>query len=516
LSFYLKLINPVKMKKSLKVMLGFALFFTTLIGTSKAQNLPEISDSLYSNVLKEQRSIKIRLPEQYKQGSDQKFEVIYMIDGEWNMETYSFIFNFAKGENFVPPVILVAIPNTYINGANMRDRDFLPQKVADNQLAGGADNMIAFLKNELIPYINKKYPTNGDNSLFGHSYGGLFTMYVLLTEPQLFNTYYCSDPSFWWNNNFMNKLALKTFESTTELDKTLWINGIESTFKGMGIQTMDSILKVKAPKNLNWKTAAFPNETHNSVRLKGIYDGIKFAYSGYTKSSVIFHPMAGVLLKDKPVKIFLMTNSPNIHYTVDGTDPDISSPRAEGIFEITGPAKLAIKSFAHKKTYGTISKGNFEIGNIFPAISKLKNAKSGGLKYSYYEGKWDSLPDFKKLKPIKTGITDSTFNISKLQSPTNFAVVFEGFYKIETDGYYAFGLDSDDGSKFFLNNQLIVNQDGLHGMGNFKSYVVPLQKGFYPVRIEFFQREGGLDLQLLYLTPGTNNPIPVPYKLQYN
>ena len=504
------------MKKSLKIMLGFALFFTNLIVTINAQNLPEISDSIYSNTLKEQRLIKIRMPEQYKPGSDKKYEVIYMIDGEWNMELYSFIFNFTKGENFVPPVIFVAIPNTYINGANMRDRDFLPQKVADNKLAGGADNMIGFLKNELIPYIDKKYPTNGDNSLFGHSYGGLFTMYVLLTNPQLFNTYYCSDPSFWWNNNFMNKLALKTFESTTELDKTLWINGIESTYKGMGIQTMDSILKLKAPKKLNWKMAAFPNETHNSVRFKGIYDGIKFAYSGYTNSKIEFHPMTGVLLKDKPVKIYLVNYNPEIHYTTDGTEPMNTSAKAERVFEITGSAKLALKSVTNKKNYGTATKGNFEIGHVFPSIQKLKNAKSGGLKYSYYEGKWDSLPDFKKLKPIKTGIADSAFNLSKMQSPNNFACVLEGYYKIETDGYYTFGLDSDDGSKLFLNNQLLINNDGLHGMGNFKSYVVPLQKGFYPVRIEFFQREGGSDLQVLYLTPGSDRPAPIPYSQQFS
>jgi hypothetical protein len=94
--------------------------------------------------------------------------------------------------------------------------------------------------------------------------------------------------------------------------------------------------------------------------------------------------MTGVLLKDKPVRIFLVSNNPNIHYTVDGTEPNALSPKAEREFEITGPAKLALKSISNKKNYGAVSNGNFEIGNTIPSIQKLKNAKSGGLKYSYY------------------------------------------------------------------------------------------------------------------------------------
>jgi predicted alpha/beta superfamily hydrolase len=504
------------MRKTLKTILFCTISFMVIsLGQGLAQNLAEISDSIYSNEMKELRKLKIKLPDEFKPGSSDKYDVIYMIDGEWNLQNFDFIYKFAKNENFVPPVILVAIPNTYLQGANMRDRDFLPEKVNDNALAGGANKFIAFLKNELIPYINKKYPTTGENSLFGHSYGGLFTMYVLLTEPKLFNTYFCSDPSFWWKDNYMNKLALKTFENTPVLEKTLWINGIENTFRNMGIVTMDSILKIKAPKDLRWKTQAFSNETHNSVRLKGIYDGIKFAYDGYSNNGITFHPMAGVLLKDKPSMVMLYGNFPDPRYTTDGSEPSMDSPKAGQFIEIKGPSKLVIKSFGGNKKYGAVSRGNFELGEVFPALPKLKNAKSGGLRYSYYEGKWDSLPDFSKLKPIATGIADSTFLLDKLKSQQNFACVFEGFIKVEIDGYYAFGLDSDDGSKLYLNNKLLASNDGLHSTGNFKSYVVPLQKGFYPVKIEFFQGGGGLGLNVVYLPPAAQQPIGIPFKLQY-
>jgi hypothetical protein len=87
--------------------------------------------------------------------------------------------------------------------------------------------------------------------------------------------------------------------------KLLWIAGIDETYKGMGISRMDSVLKLKAPQNLRWKIVTFPNEKHNSVRLKAMYDGIKFSYSGYTTGIIQFHPMNGILLKDKPATIFM-------------------------------------------------------------------------------------------------------------------------------------------------------------------------------------------------------------------
>jgi predicted alpha/beta superfamily hydrolase len=66
----------------------------------------------------------------------------------------------------------------------------LPVHVPQPVISGGAANFLAFFKDELIPYIDRAYPTNGTNSLCGHSYGGLFVLYALLSEPQLFGSYY--------------------------------------------------------------------------------------------------------------------------------------------------------------------------------------------------------------------------------------------------------------------------------------------------------------------------------------
>ncbi|MGA0600179.1 alpha/beta hydrolase [Caulobacter sp. KR2-114] len=66
---------------------------------------------------------------------------------------------------------------------------------------GGAVEFRRFLLEELRPAIAAAYPVNPDDqTLYGHSLGGLFTLTVLFAEPKAFRTYAISSPSIWWNS----------------------------------------------------------------------------------------------------------------------------------------------------------------------------------------------------------------------------------------------------------------------------------------------------------------------------
>lgn len=490
--------------------------FVLALNTVAAQEPAIINDSIFSRVLNEQRRFKIFLPEEIAPGSNVKYDVVYITDGETHFDDYLSVYKFAFNNKFIPPLILIAIPNRYTGNGNTRNRDFIPEKTSVNVNEGGADNFIAFLKNELIPYLNKKLPTSGDNSLFGHSLGGLFTMYVLLKEPGLFTNYYCSDPAFPWNNRRIITMAEEAFKKTKDLNKTLWITGCEETYRNVGIEKMDSVLKTFAPTALRWKVSVYENETHMSVRLKGIYDGLKYTFDGYnSKKLVEFHPTNGSLLKGKPAPIFLNGTFPNVYFTTDGSEPDASSKPAPQMIQITAPSKVTVKWIGENQKYITTAKGNFELSNVWPAVQKVKGLKPGGLRYSYYEGNWERLPDFKTLKPTLTGIADSLFSLVKLPAKSDFGCVFEGYIRIDKEGYYGFALCSGDGSKFFINGREIIDNDGLHGSDWYKSYCVPMQKGFYPVRLEYFQNEGKPVLNLIYISPDTYDTVNMMFKLMY-
>jgi predicted alpha/beta superfamily hydrolase len=452
------------------------------------------------------------LPRKYKADSKDKYDVLYVLDGDWNTKTAMDVQRFIEDEAYMPPTIIVGVSNVD------RDRDLTPTHVADNKTSGGADKFLGFLKNELIPYVNKIYPSNGVNTIFGHSFGGLFVTYALLNDPQVFKSYIAADPSFWWDKNYINKVATDKLAGLANLNRTLYISGREGQpYAGMGIVSMDSIFKTKAPAGFIWKDQAYPNETHGSVRLKSMYDGLKFTYAGFGGKAPLFHPMNGTVLKDKPFKVWYFDDTSRVRYTVDGSEPTLGSSKISNEITMSGPGVLKVKRFSNRDSYDSTRTGNFKEGT-FPALTKVRGIKPGGFHYAYYEGQWNKLPDFKTLKPVKTGITDSTFNIDKFPRQNNFGLLIEGYMQVQEDGYYLFGLDSDDGSKLYFNNQLLIDFDGLHGSGDGKSYILPLQKGFYPIRIEYFQKDGGRKLDLKYLPPPNKlrEPISIPLSLQYS
>lgn len=67
--------------------------------------------------------------------------------------------------------------------------------------SGGNDEFLTFIETELKPLIEKKYAIDRKRqTLFGHSFGGLFVLHALFAKLESFQTYLASSPSIWWND----------------------------------------------------------------------------------------------------------------------------------------------------------------------------------------------------------------------------------------------------------------------------------------------------------------------------
>jgi predicted alpha/beta superfamily hydrolase len=462
----------------------FSLVITFFCLSHVAISQEIIKDSIYSNILKEQRAIEVVLPDKYKPGSADRYEVTYVTDGEWNTKIVANMAAFA-GYQFMPPNIIVSLPNTYINKENMRNRDLTPTHIAQNSLSGGADNYIAFLKTELIPYIENKYPTKGARTYHGGSLGGLFGMYTFFKEPELFQSYTLSDPAFWWDNGFLLKMAAEKLPSLPNPDRTVFFTGREGkALSGMGVKEMDSVFKANAPAALHWKMSVYSGETHNSMIFKTVYDGFKFTYEGYTTENVEFHPMSGIILKDKPFNLYCFPGDfAHVRYTTDGSEPGDASPEIkEGVTPMTGVTQLTLKAVSARKEYSRTTKGYFKQGTTLPAVKKPAKVNPGGL---------DTL-EGKLLNTIS------------------------GYIEVKEEGYYIFGLENIFWTvELSLGNQPLIHYSVVTG-GNTKdqTYIVPLAKGFYPIKMKYTtgERVPGL----YYVLPGKDRPEPVPTELQYH
>ena len=132
--------------------------------------------------------------------------------------------------------------------------------------------------------------------------------------------------------------------------------------------------------------------------------------------------------------------------------------------------------------------GDLNLKSIKVDFSKLKP----GLAYNFYEGRFQRLPDFYEIKPVRTGSIKNVIYPEGTPA-NNFGLAYTGYIKIEKDGLYEFYLTSDDGSKLDIDNEELVLNDGLHGMVE-KSGSLFLKKGYHKIDISFFQLGGGSGL----------------------
>ena len=247
----------------------------------QAQYHIEKNISLNSEHLGEVRKIQISVPKEFDFNGKEKMDVLYILDGEWATSLTKTAYEFLAYAEFIPTnILLVSIPNSYKQGANMRRRDFVPVVSEQQLVSQGVTNFQLFIKEELIPLINSTYPTHPQNNIvYGSSLGGLFAIYTFLQEPSLFKSYLVIEPVLQYQDHYINTLAREQLEKKEKRDQIVWISSREGKpFKAMGSADLSLTLQSKTPLGLRWKVATYSNETHFSVIWKGLYDGLKFIY----------------------------------------------------------------------------------------------------------------------------------------------------------------------------------------------------------------------------------------------
>ena len=229
--------------------------------------------SIESKILKETRDIYIYLPEGYDQ-SEKSYPVMYVLDGETNFFISSAIASFMSfGRNGqIPQMIVVGIPNI------ARMRDFTPIPVQERINSGGADNFIEFLDQELIEYINNTYRTNDYRILFGHSLCGMFSIYTLITNSNLFQSHIAASPFLMYGDDYVINKAKEILSNQPNLSNQIYLSKGDEPDYTNSLDKFTSLLTNNSPR-INWTLKTYINENHNSVPFRTIADGLAFIFS---------------------------------------------------------------------------------------------------------------------------------------------------------------------------------------------------------------------------------------------
>jgi len=114
------------------------------------------------------------------------------------------------------------------------------------------------------------------------------------------------------------------------------------------------------------------------------------------------------------------------------------------------------------------------------------------------------LPNFDKLNPVSSAVTEQiTLPEGRLQ---NYGVKYEGYIKVPNDNLYTFFLNNDDGAVLYINDEPIINNDGLHAPEEMSNSVI-LKSGYHKIKVVFFQKGGGQALDVSIESAGFPNQV---------
>ena len=147
------------------------------------------------------------------------------------------------------------------------------------------------------------------------------------------------------------------------------------------------------------------------------------------------------------------------------------------------------------------------LAKIEPRAPDTVVGPAPGLMCDFYEGDWHALPDFASLKPAATAKVEN-FDLAKYKGRDFFALRFTGYLEVPADGIYAFYLTSDDGSRLYVGDRLVVDNDGAHAAATKRGFI-PLKAGKHAITVAYFDRTETEELKVAWEGPGVKKgPIP--------
>lgn len=231
-----------------------------------------------SSVLGEKRNLVVYLPAEYQQNKN-NFPVLYLTDGDIQGPHTAGTLDYLAKFDQTPAMIVVGI----VNPPATRERDLTlasaaPQNASQLQ---NADRFLAFVEQEVIPFVKARYRTLDYQALSGTSHGGQFAINALLKRPELFDAVIAISPSLYWNKNQMLVLTEAALQRQ-QLQGRLYVSiANEEAIMTEALQKFVDLTQRYPSQKLHVASQTFQHESHNTTVLQGQYYGLKHLFSGW-------------------------------------------------------------------------------------------------------------------------------------------------------------------------------------------------------------------------------------------
>lgn len=210
---------------------------------------------------------------------------------------------------------------------------------------------------------------------------------------------------------------------------------------------------------------------------------------------------AGGLFVDRNAKVTIepYKKGDTVYYTTDGSEPTRKSQLYQAPFLLEQTTVLKARSFGKDNSESITSVGYFRF---------LHRNPDNGVNVSLYPGTGRNAGSVQpKGQVVKQWITDEIKADEKQINPllpeghTEFSLVFSSYIQIDESGEYQFYLQSDDGSRLYIDDKKVVDNGGSHGVTE-KTGSIVLEKGRHNLTVDFSNNGGGYWIDAYYRGPG--------------
>ena len=236
----------------------------------------------------------VGLPADYDARGDKRYPVTYVLDGNVSFPVTVNIQRMYQLFRETPEMIVVGVgypveffPETFA----ARWRDLTPwrndvldaaqsaQRGIELRSGGGAD-FLRFLREHAIPFVDENYRTTGERALYGHSLGGLFTLYALFEAPELFGRFAASSPSLDFSEESVFVLEAAYADAHDALPARLFLSfGSEEPRIAGAVVRLTDLLRAREYDGFTLRSQVFQDESHASVYPAALSTGLRFLYA---------------------------------------------------------------------------------------------------------------------------------------------------------------------------------------------------------------------------------------------
>jgi predicted alpha/beta superfamily hydrolase len=237
--------------------------------------------TIQSAALGEARRVNVYLPAGYGAGT-QAYPVLYLIDGgvEQDFVHIAGLSQHATISASFREMIVVGVETVD------RRRELTAPATRDASLRvdypthGEGAKFRAFIADEVKPWVETRYRTDGHDAVMGESLAGLFVVETFLRQPELFDGYVAIDPSIWWDNNALADEAAGLLASHPRGDREVYLavaNGVPAMRFGQA--SIAQTLLNGSPPGLGVSYKIMDDEEHSTIYHRAALDGLRVVFA---------------------------------------------------------------------------------------------------------------------------------------------------------------------------------------------------------------------------------------------